>query len=178
MDLWLKEHSEFAKEQVFLNNVGLIWDSLKSLNLNIFDEDLFQVGAIGFLKALYTYKTEKEFLFSTYANKCIKNEILSIFRKKKEVQISFSLDEPLKNGEGIFFFDMIPDNNNYYDDVLFNCSIEDGFNVLSENEIKVISLLKEGKTQRQIGKIMGISQPETSRILKRACKKFKNQLMI
>lgn len=47
MKLWISDHSEYAKEQVVLNNVGLIGLVMKRLNLNLFDEDLYENGIIG-----------------------------------------------------------------------------------------------------------------------------------
>lgn len=47
MKLWIEEHSDYAKEQVVLNNVGIVGIVLKSLKLNPLDEDLFSTGLIG-----------------------------------------------------------------------------------------------------------------------------------
>lgn len=52
MKLWIYEHSEYAKEQVVLNNAGIIGTVLKSMKLDLFDEDFWQIGMVGLLKAV------------------------------------------------------------------------------------------------------------------------------
>lgn len=104
MKLWIEEHSDYAKEQVVLNNTGMVVLILKSLNLNPLDEDLFSVGLIGLVKAINTFNPDKGVKFTTYATPIIRNEILMTFRKKR-ITPAFSLDEPhqLENGESVNF---------------------------------------------------------------------------
>lgn len=83
MELWISEHSDYAKEQVVLNNVRLIGLVLRKLNLNFRDEDLFATGLIGLVKAVIKFDSEKGVKFSTFATRVISNEILMTFRKKK-----------------------------------------------------------------------------------------------
>lgn len=81
MKLWIEEHSDYAKEQVVLNNVGMVGIVLKSLNLNPLGEDLFSIGLIGVVKAVNTFNPDKGFIFSAYATQIIRNEILMTLRK-------------------------------------------------------------------------------------------------
>ncbi len=74
MKLWAEERSDYAKEQVILNNVGMVGLVLKSLNLNTQDEDLYPTGLIGIVKAVNTFNPDKGFAFSTYATQIIRNE--------------------------------------------------------------------------------------------------------
>lgn len=83
LKLWRDTHSEYAKEQVILGNLGLIGITLKSLNQNPQDEDLFSIGIIGLIKSINSYDAEKGFEFSSYAAMVIRNEILMSFRKKR-----------------------------------------------------------------------------------------------
>ena len=92
MKLWIEEHSDYAKEQVILNNVGMVGLVLKSLNLNPLDEDLFQIGLIGLVKTINTFDPDKGVKFSAYATPIIRNEILMSLRKKRIIPV-FSLDE-------------------------------------------------------------------------------------
>lgn len=91
MKLWIEERSGYAKEQVVLNNTGIVVIALKSLNLNPLDEDLFSIGLIGVVKAVNTFNPDKGFTFSTYATRIVRNEILMTFRKKR-ITPAFSLD--------------------------------------------------------------------------------------
>lgn len=59
MKLWIKEHSDYAKEQIVLNNTGMVGIVLKSLNLNTQDEDLYSTGLIGVVKAVNTFNPIK-----------------------------------------------------------------------------------------------------------------------
>lgn len=83
MKLWIEEHSDYAKEQVVLNNQGMIGIVLKSLNLNPLDEDLFSIGLIGLVKTVNTFNPDKGVKFTAYATPIIRNEILRTFRKKR-----------------------------------------------------------------------------------------------
>lgn len=83
MKLWIEEHSDYAKEQVVLNNAGMVGLVLKSLNLNPLDEDLFSIGLIGVVKAVNTFNPDKGVRFSSYATPIVRNEILMTLRKKE-----------------------------------------------------------------------------------------------
>lgn len=180
MELWIKERSDYAKEQVVLNNTGMIGLILKQLNLNPFDEDLFSIGLIGVVKAVNTFDPDKGVKFTAYATPIIRNEILMTFRKKRIISV-FSLDKPyqLGNGEEVSYADMIADNRQFEEDVIANMQVEqmvDFMNKnLSENEKRVISLKNRGKTQNQIAEICGLSQTQVSRIIAKACEKCKRK---
>lgn len=176
MQLWIKEHSDYAKEQVVLNNVGIVGIVLKSLNLNTQDEDLYSTGLIGIVKAVNTFNPDKGFAFSAYATQIIRNEIFLAFRKKR-ITPAFSLDEPhqLENGESVEFSEMIADNRRFEEEVIADTQIEQIFSNLSDREKKIISLSMDGKTQREISEILGLSQSYISRIIKSIYKKWRKQ---
>ncbi len=146
MKLWIEEHSDYAKEQVILNNVGMVGFVLKSLNLNTQDEDLFQIGLIGLVKTINTFDPDKGFTFSVYATPIIRNEILATFRKKR-ITPTFSLDEPyqLENGDLVGFSEMIADNGRLEEEVIADMQMEQIFSKLSDREKKIISLSVDGK---------------------------------
>lgn len=176
MKLWIEEHSNYAKEQVVLNNVGMVGISLKSLNLNPLDEDLFSIGIVGVVKAVNTFNPDKGVEFSTYATPIIRNEILMAFRKKR-IFPAFSLDEPYDfgNGESVDFSEIISDNRRFEEEVIADMQMEQIFLALSGREKKITSLSMHGKTQREIADICGISQSYVSRIIKSICKKWRKQ---
>lgn len=167
MKLWLEEHSDYAKEQVVLNNVGMVWIVLKSLNLNLLDEDLYSIGIIGVVKAVNTFNPDKGFAFSTYATQIIRNEILATFRKKRIIPV-FSLDEPyqLENGDLVNFSETIADSKRFEEEVIAGMQMKQLFSALSDREKKIVSLSMDGKTQGEIAKILGVSQSYISRIIK------------
>lgn len=177
MQLWIEEHSDYAKEQVVLNNVGIAGIVLKSLNLNPLDEDLYAIGLIGLVKTINTFNPDKGVKFSAYATPVIRNEILITFRKKHIIP-AFSLDETYKldNGEEVFYVGMIADDKCFEEDVIANMQYEEIMNLLSDRERKIISLRTDGKTQCEIADIIGVSQVHISRIIKAAHKKCKKIL--
>lgn len=176
MKLWIEEHSDYAKEQVILNNVGMVGLVLKSLNLNTQDEDLYSIGMIGVVKAVNTFNPDKGFTFSGYATPVIRNEILMTFRKKRIIP-AVSLDEPydLRNGESVDFSEMIADNSRFEEEVIANMQMKQMLPTLSDREKKIVSLSVDGKTQREIAEILGISQSYVSRIIKSIYKKWRKQ---
>lgn len=176
MKLWIEEHSDYAKEQVILNNVGMVGLVLKSLNLNTQDDDLYSIGMIGVVKAVNTFNPDKGFTFSGYATPVIRNEILMTFRKKRIIP-AVSLDEPydLRNGESVDFSEMIADNSRFEEEVIADMQMKQMLPTLSDREKKIISLRMRGKKQREIAEICGISQVHVSRIIKSIHKKWRKQ---
>ena len=176
MKLWIKEHSDYAKEQVVLNNTGMVGLVLKSLNLSTQDEDLYSIGIIGVVKAVNTFNSDKGFAFSAYATHIIRNEILATFRKKRIIQVFF-LDEPyqLENGESVEFSEMIADSSRFEEEVIADIQMEQMLSKLSDREKKIISFSMDDKTQREIAEILGISQPCVSRIIKSIHNKWRKQ---
>lgn len=179
MKLWILERSDYAKEQVTLNNLGLIGFVLKSLKLSIFDEDLFSIGLIGLVKAVNTFNPDKGVKFATYARTVIRNEILQTHCKKIIIPI-LSIDEPctLRNGQFVDFSEMIADSKNYEEETISNIQKDQIFSILNEREKKIVILRMDGKKQNEIAKICGISQSQVSKIIKSAYKKCKKILDI
>lgn len=176
MELWIGEHSDYAKEQVVLNNTGTVGFILKSLNLNPLDDDLFLVGLIGLVKAINTFNPDKGVKFTTHATPVIRNEILMTFRKKRIVP-AFSFDEPyqLENGGLVNLSETIADSRKFEEEVIADMQMEQIFSNLSDREKKIISLSMDRKTQREIVENCGISQAQVSRIIKSIYKKWRKQ---
>lgn len=176
MKLWIKERSDYAKEQVVLNNVGMVGIVLKSLNLNLLDEDLYSIGIIGVVKAVNTFNSDKGFAFSSYATQIIRNEILATFRKKRIIPV-FSLDEPyqLENGDLVNLSETIADSRQFEEEAIADMQMEQIFSNLSDREKKIISLSMDEKKQSEIADILGISQSYVSRIIKSIHKKWRKQ---
>lgn len=176
MKLWAEKRSDYAKEQVVLNNVGMVGFVLKSLNLNTQDDDLYSIGLIGVVKAVNTFNPNKGFTFSAYATQIIRNEILATFRKKRIIPV-FSLDEPyqLENRDLVNLSETIADSRMFEEEVIADMQMKKVLLDLNDREKKIISLSMDGKKQREIADICGISQPYVSRIIKSIHKKRRKQ---
>ncbi len=178
MELWVSLHSDYAKEQVILNNLGIISIILKQLNLNSFDEDLFSIGIIGVVKTVNTFNPDKGVKFSAYATPIIRNEILMTLRKKRIIP-KFSLNDTfqLGNGEEVLYADVIADSRMFEEEVIADVQAKQMFDFLNEREKQIISLKMSGKTQSEVAEICGVSQAQVSRIIKNAYKKYKRKFM-
>ena len=152
-------------EELFIENKNLIYQVLKTnFPMYYFDEDIRQIGAIGLWKACKRYDLHVA-KFSTYACLCIKNEILHHLRiqnaKRRHLDIPpRSIDEILKNTDDVSLGETIvgTDDIEYID--------WDGFwNSLSLKEKKIVYLRINEYNQKEIGRILGVSQSLISRIL-------------
>ena len=147
-------------------------------------EDLISIGTIGLVKAINTFKADKNIKLATYASRCIENEILMYYRNNKKNSKNISINESIgfdKDGNEISFLDILktPDP-----DFAMDIHLKDNidllkkyFNVLTEREkdivIKRYGLNGEKEiTQKEIAKELKISRSYVSRIEKRALTKI------
>ena len=148
-------------------------------------EDLISIGTIGLIKAIDSFDAGKGKL-STYASRCIDNELLMLLRAKKKTSREVSLYEPIgtdREGNEISLLDVIEQDQV---DVIDRMEVEDKLHRLkgmitdrlSDREREIILMrygLLSGQeiTQREIGHRLGISRSYVSRIEKRALEKLK-----
>jgi RNA polymerase sporulation-specific sigma factor len=148
-------------------------------------EDLISIGTIGLIKAVDSFDAGKGKL-STYASRCIDNELLMLLRAKKKTSREVSLYEPIgtdREGNEINLLDVIEQDQV---DVVDRMEVEDRLSRLAglireklnarEREIIVLRYGlsdREEITQREIGRRLGISRSYVSRIEKRALEKLK-----
>ncbi len=175
MRLWIKERSEYAKEQVVLNNVGMVGLVLKSLHVNPVDEDLFATGLVGVIKSVNTYNPQNEVQFTSYASTVIRNEIIMLLRKRHALSYC-SIDEPLvsENGDHLYFYEVIEDKKCMEDEVVAKTHMENVFRTLKERDRKVIEMLASGMEQREIAQKVGITQSMVSKIVSKVKTKVRN----
>lgn len=148
-------------------------------------EDLISIGTVGLIKAIDSFDAGKGKL-STYASRCIDNELLMLLRAKKKSSREVSLYEPIgkdKEGNEINLLDVIEQEQT---DVVERIETEERIKQLprlieerlSKREKEIIRMrygLDGGKevTQRDIGNLLGISRSYVSRIEKRALEKLR-----
>ena len=151
-------------------------------------EDLISIGTIGLVKAINTFKADKNIKLATYASRCIENEILMYLRKNNKIRYEISLDEPLNidyDGNELLLGDIVGTDDDLVEQEmmkrdqrkLFYEALKD----LNERE-KEILILRYGLsnhdelTQKDVAKLLGISQSYISRLEKKIIKKLRNQL--
>lgn len=169
LQLWSTDPSEYAKEQMLLSNQGIVFSVMKNLSIPLTDEDMFQTGIIGLLKAINTFDTSKGYQFSTYAFPIVRNELLMAFRKsKRSVVAAFSLDDnaDIGNGESVPYAEMIADGKDYEENVVNSMLAQQIFERLESREKHIFTMFfVESRTQSEISKALGISQSYVSRII-------------
>ena len=169
LQLWNTCPSDYAKEQMILSNHGIVFSVMKNLSIPLTDEDMFQTGIIGLLKAINTFDTSKGYQFSTYAFFIVRNELLMAFRKsKRSVIVAFSLDDnaDIGNGESVPYAEMIADGKDYEENVVNSMLAQQIFERLESREKHIFTMFfVENRTQSEISKALGISQSYVSRII-------------
>ena len=178
-----------ARDRLIKHNLRLVTHVAKKYYSNPQDnEDIISIGTIGLIKAVQSFTYDKNTRFSTFASKCIENEILMSFRKQK-------------GNENIIYLDDNLDVNNDSSNLSLKDSIQDEFetdvwvesqetrqeiaqlvfNCLSGRERQVI-ILRYGlggntpMTQQQVCEILGISRSYVSRIETKALKTLKENI--
>ena len=175
-----------AKKILIEHNLRLVAHIAKKYqNVDEEMEDMISIGTIGLIKAIDSFDAGKGKL-STYASRCIDNELLMFLRAKKKTSREISLYEPIgtdREGNEINLLDIIEQDQI---DVIDRMEAEDKLSRLSglihdtlNDREKEIITLRYGLTnefevtQREIGRKLGISRSYVSRIEKRALEKLK-----
>ena len=181
------ERAEEARRILIERNLRLVAHIAKKYqNVDEDMEDLISIGTIGLIKAVNTFDSDKTIKLSSYASKCIENELLMMLRGRKKKAREVSLYEPIgmdKEGNEISLLDVI---ENEQRDVLDRMELKQNVGKLGtllearltarEREIICMRYGLSGDreiTQREIGSMLGISRSYVSRIEKRALGKLR-----
>lgn len=180
---------EQAKSTLIEHNLRLvvyIARRFESTGINL--EDLISIGTIGLIKAINTFRPEKNIKLATYASRCIENEILMYLRKIASHRSDVSLDEPINtdwDGNELKLGDVLgtePDavSRPLEDDVDLGL-LREALNQLPDKE-KTIVRLRYGlgggreKTQKEVADLLGISQSYISRLEKRIILRLRREI--
>lgn len=186
----LERGEEQAKQLLIERNLRLVvYIARRFENTGINLEDLISIGTIGLIKAIGTYRLDKNIKLATYASRCIENEILMHIRKISGQKVEVSLDEPINmdyDGNELLLSDVLGTDE---DTVLR--PLEDDVDLLllrqalrqlpdREREIVAMRFGLEGRkelTQKEVAQKMGISQSYISRLEKRIMLRLKKELI-
>ena len=112
----MKAGDRAARDKLVNHNLRLVAHIIKKYNTSPCEqEDLISIGTIGLIKAVDSFKAEKGTRFSTYASRCIENEILMHFRQSKKHQGTVYISEPLDvdvEGNALTLMDIMSDEKN------------------------------------------------------------------
>lgn len=184
----LENGDEEARNLLIEHNLRLVVYIAKRYESNpIFMEDLISIGSIGLIKAVNTFKRDKNIRLVTYASRCIENEILMFLRKKSRRKAEVSFDEPLNvdyDGNELLLSDIMGTD----DDVVTKeferkenkRELMKAMKTLKERERLILQMRygieHEELTQKDIAQRLGISQSYISRLEKRIIAKLKVQM--
>ncbi len=186
----IPEKSELAKTKLIEHNLRLVVYIAKRFeNTRVGIEDLISIGTVGLMKAINTFKGDKNIKLATYASRCIENEILMYIRKNSHYKNDISLEEPLNvdwDGNELLLSDVLGTEE---DSVLSGIEKQEERNIianavssLEKRDREIIEmrfgLLTDGKemTQKEVADSLGISQSYISRLEKKIISKLKEKI--
>jgi len=182
----VKNGDKKARSKLIEYNLRLVAHVIKKYYRQENDQDdLISIGTIGLIKAVDSFDINKNIKFSSYASKCIENEVLMYFRSQKKTLQDISLNEPIdSDGEGnpLTVIDTMQIEDTVIDDINLRMNSKKMYeilkNALDERERRII-ILRYGLLgikplpQREIAKKFGISRSYVSRIEKTALEKLR-----
>jgi len=186
----LEQGDEAAKQLLIERNLRLVvFISRRFENTGICLEDLISIGTIGLIKAISTYRRDKNIKLATYASRCIENEILMYIRKIANQKTEISLDEPINtdyDGNELLLSDILGTE----EDLILK-PLEDDVDIRvlrqavrelppREREIILMRFGLEGYqelTQKEVAQKLGISQSYISRLEKKIMQRLKKELI-
>lgn len=175
-----------ARNILVEHNLRLVAHIIKKYYaVNVDQDDLVSIGTIGLIKAINTFDMYKNIKLSSYASRCIENEILMHFRNLKKSSQNVSLEDAVdidKDGNTLKLMDLLSIDDDFADNLDKKLNLQKINKYLTETltkrELQIINLrygLNGSKplTQREVSSIMNISRSYVSRIEKKALEKLK-----
>ena len=186
----LERGEEQAKQLLIEHNLRLVvYIARRFESTGIYLEDLISIGTIGLIKAVGTYRSDKNIKLATYASRCIENEILMYIRKTAPQKAEVSLDEPINmdyDGNELLLSDILGTE----EDLIFSaleedvdiCVLRQALGQLPERERQIIHMRyglggQQALTQKEVAQTMGISQSYISRLEKRIMLKLRKEFL-
>ena len=185
----LAEGDEAARNTLIEHNLRLVvFIARRFENTGVNIEDLISIGTIGLIKAIRTFRADKNIKLATYASRCIENEILMYLRKLAVRRGEVSFDEPLNtdwDGNELLLSDILgtdPDEvSRPLEDDADRAMLRAAIAALPPREREIICLrFGIGKpreaTQKEVADALGISQSYISRLEKRIIAKLRGEM--
>lgn len=185
----LSQGDESAKTVLIEHNLRLVvYIARRFENTGIHIEDLISIGTIGLIKAVGTFKADKNIKLATYSSRCIENEILMYIRKIAGQKAEISLDEPINtdwDGNELLLSDILgTDGDTVIRSLEENVDLQllrQALERLPERD-RSIMVMRFGlggraeKTQKEVADVMGISQSYISRLEKRIMIRLRREI--
>ena len=186
----LEQGSEEAKQLLIERNLRLVvFIARRFENTGVNLEDLISIGTIGLIKAIGTYRRDRNIKLATYASRCIENEILMYIRKIANQKNEVSLDEPINmdyDGNELLLSDILGTDEDIImrplEDDVDLCLLRQAVKDLPERERDIVQMRfglngVQELTQKEVAQKMGISQSYISRLEKRNMQRLKKEIL-
>lgn len=178
-----------AKSELVEHNLRLVvYIAKKFEGAGADGDDLVSVGTIGLIKAIDSFRPDKNIKLATYASRCIENEILMYLRRLSRIRQEISFDEPLNTdweGNELLLSDVMgTDADAVYSDIEGGVErelLKNSLSRLSAREQKIMRMRfgldgREEMTQKDVADALGISQSYISRLEKKIIAKLKKDI--
>lgn len=186
----LERGDEQAKQVMIEHNLRLVvYIARRFENTGVNLEDLISIGTIGLIKAISTYRRDKNIKLATYASRCIENEILMYIRKISGQRVEVSLEEPINmdyDGNELLLSDILGTDENVVigqlEDEADLMLLRQALSLLSDREREIVNMRfgLEGQqelTQKEVAQKLGISQSYISRLEKRIMARLRKEML-
>ncbi len=183
------EDAETVKAKLIEHNLRLVvYISRKFENTGVDADDLISIGTIGLIKAINSFRTDKNIKLATYASRCIENEILMYLRRTVRLKSEVSFDEPLNTdfeGNELLLSDILgTDSETVYGGVEASVErdlLKEALKKLPERERRIMYMRsglggQEEMTQKDVADRLGISQSYISRLEKKIIERLKKEI--
>ncbi len=187
--LKLEQNNQQARETLIVHNLRLVvYIAKKFESSGVGVEDLISIGTIGLIKAVKTFRPDKNIKLATYASRCIENEILMFLRKSSQYKNEISIDEPLNidwDGNELLLSDILGTDEDVVNKGIESEAEKDmlrgAVDLLGGREKQIMQMrfgLTDGKekTQKEVADLLGISQSYISRLEKKIIKRLKVEM--
>lgn len=183
------DDAEMVKAKLIEHNLRLVvYISRKFENTGVDADDLISIGTIGLIKAINSFRTDKNIKLATYASRCIENEILMYLRRTVKLKSEVSFDEPLNTdfeGNELLLSDILgTDSETVYGGVEASVEkelLKEALKKLPERERRIMYMRfglggQEEMTQKDVADRLGISQSYISRLEKKIIERLKKEI--
>ena len=180
---------EAAGQKLIEHNLRLVvYIARRFDNTGLLTEDLVSIGSIGLIKAIRTFKADKNIKLATYASRCIENEILMYLRKIGNTRGEVSIDEPLNvdwDGNELLLSDVLgTDADSVCKDIESDeeCTmLRAALETLDPRERDIMEMRfglsgRKEMTQKEVADVLGISQSYISRLEKKIIKRLRREM--
>ncbi len=181
--------SEAAKARLIERNLRLVvYIARRFENTGVGIEDLISIGTIGLIKAIGTFRTDRNIKLATYSSRCIENEILMHLRKISNQKAEVSLDEPINtdwDGNELLLSDILGTEGDTVmrplEEDVERKVLRDALGRLPEREKRIVFMRfglggRRERTQKEVADLMGISQSYISRLEKRIMQRLRREI--